>query len=304
VQTESDAYGTGAKVWPASLVLIKYLEWTRDKWLLSTSSLGGLEEEDVNRVGGVWSKKKRRRRTVVDLGAGTGVTSLGIALMLASSPTPNHENGIEEDEPSLVVCTDGCGLVVNLAEENVRRVVHELTVGISDGTEDDTTALKSKNEGSNTTDTTRNTSSNHPIEHMIGTCEIRVKEYNWGDGTLNNELAGTDNCNGNTNDDATANNNNHHHHHYDIILVSDCVLPKLYPIAPLVDALDELSGPESVAYISYEERYYPEYDPKEYFRTLAEGKGLEVTVVPLEEQHPIYSVEDIEIWEVRRRKEE
>jgi len=279
---------------------------------------------------------------VVDLGAGTGVTSLGIALMLSppssssssSSPTTATPNEMEIDDnnddesSSLVVCTDGCGLVVALAQENVQRVIQELTTtatatatassrsaddgyGADGGTVG--AALAETTEKSDTTGSS--TSSIHPIvRNRIGTCEIRVKEYNWGDGTLNNELTTAETTNEHSNYNSTTNGGgddddgapikNDHHHHYDIILVSDCVLPKLYPIAPLVDAIDELSGPESVAYISYEERYYPEYDPKEYFRTLAEGKGLEVTVVPMEEQHPIYSVEDIEIWEVRRRKEE
>jgi hypothetical protein len=88
-----------------------------------------------------------------------------------------------------------------------------------------------------------------------------------------------------------------------LVLVSDCVLPKLYPIAPLVDALDQLllHPQRDVAYISYEHRYYPEYDPRDKFRELCHIKGLQVTVVPIEEQHPIYSVEeDIELWKVRR----
>jgi hypothetical protein len=80
-------------------------------------------------------------------------------------------------------------------------------------------------------------------------------------------------------------------------------LPKLYPIAPLVDALDQLllHPQRDVAFISYEHRYYPEYDPRDKFRELCHIKGLQVTAIPIEEQHPIYSVEeDIELWKVRR----
>ena len=88
----------------------------------------------------------------------------------------------------------------------------------------------------------------------------------------------------------------------DVVLVSDCVLPKLYPIAPLVEAIDQLlSKPKSVAILSYEIRYYPEYDPRVKFRELASSKGLLVEVISIEEQHSVYSTDDIEIWHVRRR---
>jgi predicted nicotinamide N-methyase len=88
----------------------------------------------------------------------------------------------------------------------------------------------------------------------------------------------------------------------DVILVSDCVLPKLYPIGPLVDAIDELLvNPTSVAILSYEYRYYPEFDPGEEFRRLCALKGLDVESIPLSEHDPVYSVEDIEVWHVRRR---
>ena len=47
-------------------------------------------------------------------------------------------------------------------------------------------------------------------------------------------------------------------------------------------------------------RYFPEFDPKDYFINQAESKNLTVKVIPLEKQHPVYSVEDIEVWEIRR----
>jgi len=77
-------------------------------------------------------------------------------------------------------------------------------------------------------------------------------------------------------------------------------LPKLYPIAPLVDALDECMSDSTVAYLTYEHRYYPKYDPKDHFIHLATEKNLIVRQVPTGKQHPIYSVDDIEVWEVRR----
>lgn len=59
---------------------------------------------------------------------------------------------------------------------------------------------------------------------------VSAIEYNWGgdDGALRPPL--------------------------DVVLVSDCLLPKLYPIEPLVDALDKLSGPDTAILVSYEPR--------------------------------------------------
>lgn len=87
----------------------------------------------------------------------------------------------------------------------------------------------------------------------------------------------------------------------DIILVSDCVLPKLYPIEPLVAAIDRLSGPETITIMSYEHRYYQGFDPRLKFEELAAAHGLVKTKISQSEQHPIFSADDIEIWEVRRR---
>ena len=90
----------------------------------------------------------------------------------------------------------------------------------------------------------------------------------------------------------------------DVVLVSDCVLPKLYPIEPLVDAIDRLSGPETVTIMSYEHRHYQAFDPRRRFEELAAGRSLVKTDIPQAEQHPIFSADDIEIWEVRRRRPE
>lgn len=89
----------------------------------------------------------------------------------------------------------------------------------------------------------------------------------------------------------------------DIILVSDCVLPKLYPIEPLVAAIDRLSGPETVTIMSYEHRYYQAFDPRLKFEELAAARGLVKTKISQSEQHPIFSADDIEIWELRRQPE-
>lgn len=86
----------------------------------------------------------------------------------------------------------------------------------------------------------------------------------------------------------------------DVILVSDCVLPKLYPIEPLVDAIDKLSGPGTVTIMSYEHRHYQAFDPRRRFEELAAERGFYKSDIPQSQQHPIFSADDIEIWEVRR----
>lgn len=88
----------------------------------------------------------------------------------------------------------------------------------------------------------------------------------------------------------------------DVILISDCVLPKLYPIEPLVDAIDKLSGPETVTIMSYEHRHYEAFDPRRRFEELASMRGLIKTDVPQAQHHHIFSADDIEIWEVRRSR--
>lgn len=195
-----NTYGTGATVWPASIVLCKYME-------LHPLLL-------VN-------------KSVVDLGAGTGVTSVVAAMLGAKS----------------VMCTDGCDKVVELARSNVNRVCAAAAAGA--------------------------TATSIGLGYPIDVCQ-----YWWGDGTIPTK------CN--------------------VILVADCVLPKLYPIAPLVAAIDDLLDVDGVAILSYEHRYYPDYDPRVHFVELAKARNLVVETIPLVEHDPVYSVEDIEIWKVRR----
>lgn len=207
-------YGTGATVWPAAMVLLKYLERHPDLV---------------------------RRRRVVDLGSGTGVTSLAVALLGASH----------------VVCTDGEDPVVGLALKNCQTAVPVLA-----------RLFESNEEG-------------HIDNKLmkLGGCTIRVEKFWWGTHPLPD-----DEC--------------------EVILVADCVLPKLYPIAPLVAAIDDLlrtpgtKASTPVAILSYEYRYYPDYDPRTRFQELAEARGLKLEIIPRERQDPVYSVDDIEIWHV------
>ncbi|EQC36486.1 hypothetical protein SDRG_05940 [Saprolegnia diclina VS20] len=88
----------------------------------------------------------------------------------------------------------------------------------------------------------------------------------------------------------------------DLVLISDCILPKLYPIEPLVSAIDLLCGPWTRVLISFEYRYFPAFDPKARFCALLDTVGLELRTIPLTEQHPSYHVEDIELWEIARMR--
>jgi predicted nicotinamide N-methyase len=207
-------YGTGATVWPAAVVMIKYLERH------SESILKG--------------------KKVIDLGSGTGVTSIAAAVLGAQH----------------VICTDGEPRVVQLARDNIERATQQLGGH---------TGESESNEASSSSTT-------------IADCTVESQTYWWGTGTIQNGDA----C--------------------DVMLVADCVLPKLYPIAPLVEALDQLMvNSNAVAIFSYEHRYYADYDPRIKFQELAAAKDLVVEVIPMEQQDSVYSVEDIEIWHVRRK---
>lgn len=92
---------------------------------------------------------------------------------------------------------------------------------------------------------------------------------------------------------------------FDLIIVSDCVLPKLYPIEPLVQAIADLSfttphTPETshtLTLMSYEHRIYQHFDPRKKFESLALERGLHKRVIPLSDHDEVYQAEDIEIWE-------
>ena len=221
-------YGTGATVWPAAMVLIKYLE-RHPEWV--------------------------RGKTVVDLGSGTGVTSVAAALLGASN----------------VICTDGEETVVRLASDNVDRAATELSQSSP------ADAAETSND-----DCAR-----------IHDCPVRVQKFWWGKDSLQQRQQEEE-----SNDNV-------------LVLVADCVLPKLYPIAPLVQAIDELlpslqkynnnDNDNNVAILSYEHRYYPEYDPRDKFRELATERGLHVQTIPQTDMDPVYCVDDIEIWHVTRQ---
>ncbi|GMI23138.1 hypothetical protein TeGR_g9650 [Tetraparma gracilis] len=108
-----------------------------------------------------------------------------------------------------------------------------------------------------------------------GSKNTLVQEYWWGSGTLGKKG-------------------------FDIILIADCILPKLYPIGPLVDAIDELLTDDGSAFVSYEHRTWFEFDPADKFKELCVEKGLEVVEVAEDRLHEVYRGEDIFVWQVKR----
>ena len=230
-------YGTGATVWPASIVLVKYLQH--------------LEEQQKQPP--TLSPCCVRGRRILELGGGTGVATSAAALLGAS----------------YCVCTDGEDSVVQLARDNIRQTALQWDKHVGhDNTLDITTTAAPAT--------------------AIGDCPVAVQKYWWG--TDSDKLL-------------------QEHGPFDVILVSDCVLPKLYPIAPLVQALDELLPPQqsrqegasAVALLSYEHRYYPDYHPKDKFVELCQARNLQVETIGPEQHHPVYSTDDIELWRVYRQ---
>jgi hypothetical protein len=172
----------------------------------------------------------------------------------------------------------------------------------NDTTEPNTTILNNKNTDTKTsqdevvndaanTDNVNNTinsAANMKLPLLtLNNCQIRTEYYWWGSGTI--QIPGNDTNNTDTESDI-------------IVIVSDCVLPKLYPIMPLVEAIDELLiTPTSIAILSYEYRYYKEsYDPKTQFTQYCLSKNLIVQTIPISQHHPLYRTNDIEIWHVHR----
>eukprot|EP00466_Bigelowiella_natans_P002904 jgi/Bigna1/86565/estExt_fgenesh1_pg.C_110229 len=106
---------------------------------------------------------------------------------------------------------------------------------------------------------------------------VSVAEYDWGDKTSSSKLRAP----------------------FDIILVADCIVPKLYPMQPLVDALLEVSGSDSTILICYDHRVNHVLDPRVKFRELCEDAGFSFKVVPHSQHHPDYVLEECSMWELK-----
>jgi predicted nicotinamide N-methyase len=86
-----------------------------------------------------------------------------------------------------------------------------------------------------------------------------------------------------------------------LVLASDCVVPQLYPLEPLVAALTALCSANvaTVALLSYEHRHHEHFHPRSQLTSVLQRSGLSLTVVPQQQLDAMYTCDDIEIWEVR-----
>ena len=327
-----NTYGTGATVWPASVVLIKYLQ-------LHATQLFSNNLPDMK---------------VLDLGTGTGITSIAAALLGAKH----------------IICTDGDANVVRLAQMNISNAAMEMQNNNCKDCKEGVIAAKNPkiSIGSNTCSddvnitevrapnmtTAADVAASKEIKHLepmvhssisndrfravrtntndiesattevinedfrnikrtehdavyINKCSIEVQQYWWGTGTIHSQVINIDEK-GTGNEIRNDINNSYNilSNCFDVILVSDCVLPKLYPIEPLIEAIHQMLGqqrsePKPVAIVAYEYRYYAPYDPKQYVLELCAQKQLQLVVIPVTEHDPIYSIpDDIEIWHIYR----
>ncbi|KAJ0409021.1 hypothetical protein ATCC90586_005205 [Pythium insidiosum] len=82
--------------------------------------------------------------------------------------------------------------------------------------------------------------------------------------------------------------------HPDVILISDCILPKLFPLEPLVNAIDRLCGDHTIVLLSFEYRFYEKFDAKQRFWELLIARGFQIEAISEDLYHPEYRAEDIE----------
>ena len=225
---EQTGVGTGAVVWPAAQILMKYLEKLESTQSKAPTSVS--------------------TRAIV-LGCGTGIEGCVYSEILSNR---------HRDKRHHVHNTD-VGEVLKLTSENVSSYLATTT------TTDPDDDLNNFN------------------------VELTVGSYMWGE-----ELTWvTDSA---VPDDKT----------FDVILVSDCILPKLYPIEPLVDAIAKLlsKARNGVCYVSYEHRLFAHngehFDPKLRFFELCAAAGLHVTTVADEELDELYRMPgEVDVWVVQ-----
>ena len=253
-QKDKIDYGTGAYIWPASMVLLKYFEYQSH---VNNNSNNKMKSKNDNATTTIHEENILFHKTVLDLGAGTGVTSIASALLGAS----------------IVVCTDGSKPVVQLAKDNVKRIQKEFQNEIRLFCKDDIDP--------------------HQADELFN---VQVCEYQWGDVQQTDSILQMFSTTERNNISSSSIDLSYP----DIILVSDCVLPKLFPIAPLVQTLYRCMGQNTRAYLSFEYRYFHKYDAKTKFWDLAEGLGLLLREIPRDQHHPVYQADDIELWEVRK----
>lgn len=251
---EETGVGTGGQVWPAAVVLLKYIE----------KRFGTFNEEKPESLIG---------KKICELGSGTGIVGIACSILGAKSVTVTDQ----------VNCFP-------LIQINCQRYFDSGTGHIKDLP---TTLRSDELWYSYIRSYPSQSASDSPVT-VDAPCDLYIKTYEWGENIV--FLLPPEGEDSPKAESSYA--------PFDMVLVSDCILPKLYPIEPLVDALSRLlaattrSGKSPFALISYEHRPYPDYDPRDEFERLAMIRGLRVTTVPITEHHRDFCCDDIEIWEV------
>lgn len=88
---------------------------------------------------------------------------------------------------------------------------------------------------------------------------------------------------------------------FDVVTVCDCLVPKLYPVPPLVNAIKlalEQKPAESIALVCYEHRLHTPFDPRVEFKKQCEHAGMTLRSIDRKKWHPDYVLSDVYIWEV------
>jgi len=119
----------------------------------------------------------------------------------------------------------------------------------------------------------------HPEDRLSS---IRVEEYSWGGSHL------------------------HLNGPFDLVLVSDCVLPKLYPMPLLVEAVNAVLGfrEDCVALFSFEQRVFPLFDVPTEFDNILGKFDMKREKIDISKHDSIYCSDELEMWVIRRIGEE
>ena len=88
----------------------------------------------------------------------------------------------------------------------------------------------------------------------------------------------------------------------DVVLVCECIVPRLFAMEPLVDTVAALlaSKPGAVALVAYEHRLFHKFDPRDRLRDLlaAQGLALRPLVLGAPLAHP--PTDDMHFWVISR----
>lgn len=224
INPEENGIGTGGQVWPAAIVLCKYLE----KKYSDCCSL----ENDILRKE---SKETLEYKKVIELGSGSGVVGIVASLLNAYS----------------VMITD-VESVFPLMHKNCERILHESsnyairTIEIESESEviSELSRYYCRSVVISPTDNDSNQSTTES-ERISYNKYVTISNYGWGDSILplhrfntRVHMTETTKASSGQNDQISSNLSEClSDHAFDLILISDCILPKLYPIEPLVKVM-------------------------------------------------------------------